>query len=271
MAVILDVIIMNNVTGNYFLLDESSVAEINSILAKYNNCAECMRSGRQVNRNGGCEGCDLSMTNDEGDAGWALHSAFEECMSLGFMTGGKKAGSIDMEDVPSDVWDEVYAKWKLAIELGWRNSMWHGCSLCDWMADTIGVDIMREVDCEMCPLYEYGWCVSIPDDSKLHMDYVNPMQGSSGDGWRIRVEKFLMFVKPHCSRDGEGMLREDVINCIMKYDGMIDVVGISLSLGSHSCDMVGKMVDELEKEGIVRRHLDVRGIYSFSMVNDKSV
>ena len=59
---------MHKNIGKYFLLDESDVKEINVLLSKYHDCSDCNESGRRLSRKGGCDGCSMSMTNNEDDA-----------------------------------------------------------------------------------------------------------------------------------------------------------------------------------------------------------
>lgn len=118
---------------------------------------------------------------------------------------GELSGTVNMKDVPRYVWDEVYTKWETALEVGWSESLWTGCSLCRWMSDRLGISTMREFDCVDCPLYDDEWCGSLPEQSMIHMDYegVISMSGTRYKEWTLRIREFLELVKPYCSKDDE--------------------------------------------------------------------
>lgn len=95
---------------------------------------------------------------------------------------------IEMADVPSDVWDEVYTKWLGSlIDIGWYYWLWSRCALCDW----INPD---ELECNKCPLNP-NWCTSMAQSSKLHIKY----RRSNGKTWESDIEDFLCFIEPYCS------------------------------------------------------------------------
>lgn len=71
----------------------------------------------------------------------------------------------EMRDIPIDVWRKVHAKWKYALETGWKNDIWCRCALCRHM----GTDVY----CRDCPLYEPGWCRGKESKSRLSLIYHN--------------------------------------------------------------------------------------------------
>jgi len=254
--------------GKYFLLDESKVNEINALLLKYQKCSDLLDSRKCIYRECGCDGCEFLMTDNEDDAAWALTESFRDCMSLGILRDGKTMNEIEIEDVPHEVCDEIYAKWSRLLDVGWTPSAWTGCSLCAWMANELGVSRMRDVDCELCPIYEDEWCRSLSEDSKIHMDYADCMQGSSGDGWRGRVEKFLMFIKPYCSKDEDSDIRGDILEYIMANGGMYDMVGVSMRFSSLPAETIYSIIDSLVEEGMVEKGFDDSNIYALRVTED---
>ena len=166
---------------------------------------------------------------------------------------------ICMKDVPREVWDEVYAKWERALDVGWSESMWTGCSLCSWMAGEIEVDRMREFDCGDCPLYEERWCRSLPGSSKIHPEY----DFSEVDYvWKDRVNDFMEFIRPYCSKAMNITIKDDVLEFVSKHDGMYDVLGVVAEFDSYHKDTVFSAIDDLEKEGLIFRCYGKMGVYS---------
>ena len=176
--------------------------------------------------------------------------------------------TIIMKDVPHEVWDEVYAKWQRALHIGWRHSLWTGCSVCAWMARELGVSRMRDVDCEACPLYEGEWCRSLPEDSKIHAEYEGLRLLGDDDDWSERVRKFLEFIKPYCSKDGDSDIRGDILEYIRVNGGKYDMVGISMRFSSLSAEAVYATIDTLMEEGMVEKGFDDRNIYALRVTED---
>lgn len=263
---------MHKNNGKHFLLDESDVKEINALLSKYHNCAECNESGRRLSRKGGCDGCSMSMTNNEDDAAWELTKAFEKCMDIGFLRGGKCMKDINMEDVPHEVWDEVYAKWSRLLDVGWTPHAWTGCSLCVWMANETGVGIMRDVDCEMCPIYEDEWCRSLPEDSKINPEYDLSEYDPGGmcdiEHWEDRVKAFMEFIKPYCSKDEDSDARGDILEFIRANGCKYDMIGVSMMFSLLSAETVYSIIDILIEEGMVEKCIGDMSIYALRVTED---
>jgi hypothetical protein len=257
---------MHKNIGKYFLLDESDVKEINALLSKYHSCSCYDESGRRLSMKSGCDGCSMSMTNNEDDAAWELINAFEKCMDIGFLRGGKCIKYINMDismkDVPHEVWDEVYAKWGRLLDVGWTPYAWTGCSLCVWMANETGAGMIRDVDCEMCPIYEDEWCRLLPEDSKINPEYdlsgYAPGEMRDIEHWEDRVKAFMKFIKPYCSKDED---LDDILEFIRINGGMYDMEGVSMNFSSLPTETVCAIIDSLIEEGVVERYFDVMYVH----------
>ena len=110
----------------------------------------------------------------------------------------------EMEDVPTNVWDEVYKKWAKALQSGWYDGLWSPCALCHWIEDEDECGDSY-IDCDRCPLMEDEWCTSSYTGSKLCIGYddeeCDDDDVSKRDRWRERVIAFLEFIKPYCSSE----------------------------------------------------------------------
>lgn len=170
--------------------------------------------------------------------------------------------TIKMEDVPREVWDEVQEKWSSTLATGWSPSMWCGCSLCAWMATELGVGRMGDVDCELCPLYKDEWCRSLPEESKIHPEYYVDCEYPN-ELWEDRINEFLAFIKPYCSREGKVKLRDEVLEYIREHNGMYDMVGVSMYF-NHCCrSTIYGILHDLLEEGLIEKNrcvLFVRGV-----------
>lgn len=107
-----------------------------------------------------------------------------------------------MEEVPHEVWDEVYEKWERMLATGWNDGCWTGCRLCTWLSSLIGETMSKSSCMDYCPLYEGEWCRLYPTVSRLHWGYEKEPRCALA--WRYRVIVFLEFIKPYCSRDEDG-------------------------------------------------------------------
>lgn len=80
----------------------------------------------------------------------------------------------ELSYISTDALVETRRKYTDALYAG--ELTWRICDVCrdvhELYADEIGryADIGDE-ECEICPLYEPGWCKSEPSESKLHLSY----------------------------------------------------------------------------------------------------
>ena len=102
----------------------------------------------------------------------------------------------EMEDVPKEVWDEVYAKWDDALRNGWRHELWELCALCRWIIDKEGY-----IECSKCPLGKDKWCIGSHHGSRLNLGYDGDGYSGNEQKWKERVAEFLKFIKPYCSSE----------------------------------------------------------------------
>lgn len=105
---------------------------------------------------------------------------------------------IEMEEVPANIWDAVYDKWRQAYLDGWDyHTLWRGCALCKWQGD-------NSYKCRQCPLGTDSWCNSYGCDSRISIRYRGKdgyTYGDDEDKWRVEISKFLRFLKPYCTHE----------------------------------------------------------------------
>lgn len=114
------------------------------------------------------------------------------------MVGIETLRQIEIDEVPTCVWDDVYEKWRKAYLDGWDYwKLWRGCSLCQWQQD-------REYRCRQCPLGIDNWCKSYGRDSRISIQFWDAddhVHVDNEDKWRVEILEFLRFLVPYCSED----------------------------------------------------------------------
>ena len=107
----------------------------------------------------------------------------------------KTLPGIDMEEVPTEIWDGVREKWIQALINGWNEErLWNGCDLCTWCNSV-------QCGCHRCPLRSDGWCTNSGKRSKLNYNYRMDYSDKKRLYWEERVREFIKFIDPYCKHD----------------------------------------------------------------------
>lgn len=92
------------------------------------------------------------------------------------------------KDIPTNILEEVYKKWKKIYEKGkWDDVYWNECSMCEYIKKKYNSVFGA---CSECPLYKSDWCNGMGNSSRLAI-----YSHSSIENWLKDVKRFLDIMK----------------------------------------------------------------------------
>ncbi|MHC1571572.1 MAG: hypothetical protein ACXQTL_02250 [Methanosarcinales archaeon] len=92
-----------------------------------------------------------------------------------------------LSNIPLEVLESVYQKWRDIYDDGWEKESWTTCNLCRFCNRQIKPPLLS--GCKICPLPPTNFCNSDSDTSLLHPS------NQTVDEWGEHIKDFLNMIK----------------------------------------------------------------------------